>query len=129
MPYPQGNTRTASKTHTNTVFRDKAKHGNRAQKPWPIGKGSGPLKFPSKDSSGVSGKYEAKVPLSLDGSSLTKDAEYIYLTQQQVRTLMDDVLPTAFTTMHSRVACPLLHPKGILLHNRNGGPFAFKINN
>ena len=64
MPYPQGNTHTAGKTHLRTALQDKAKHGNRAWNPWPIGKGSRTLKYPGKLSSAVSGKYKAEVPLS-----------------------------------------------------------------
>ena len=46
MLYLQGYNRMASKTHTSTTLQDKAKHSHRTQEPWPIGKGSGPLKIP-----------------------------------------------------------------------------------
>ena len=112
MRYPQGNISTADKTLTHTTLWDKAKHSYRAQEPWPIGKGNRPLKYPSKHNSRVSGKYEADIPyISLDGSHLTKDAEYFYFSRWQVRTFTDDALPIAFTTTHRRVACPLPHQR------------------
>ena len=73
MLYPQRYNHMASKTHTSNALQDKAKHGHRIQEPWPISKGSGPLKCHRVHSSEVSREYLAEVPLSLDGSCLTEN--------------------------------------------------------